>query len=564
MKYPISIIFLLLLLSLNTFSQVPPWAWAKNPGVGYEDIAWGVCTDASGNVYMTGVFSTPSISFGSFTLTNVNPNNDTFDIYLVKYTPNGNVLWAKSAGGRSWDWGRAVTTDLLGNVYLVGDFWSDSITFGNTVLTNHNNVAEGIVFLVKYDSTGNVLWARSAGKTVNQAASTVSTDILGNVYIGGIFQSDTIIFGATTLRNADTTINATSDIFLAKYDSSGNVLWAKRAGGNSDDYINSIKSNAIGEVYVAGYFQSDSIIFGTTILRNTDTMNNTSDIFLVKYDSSGNVVWAKSEGRNQNDCAYSLSLDGSQNIYICGTFQSQTISFDSYTLANSGTNTDDIFIAKYDSVGNVIWVKPAGGTDNDEAISISTDAYGYVYLTGHFFSSTITFGNMVLTNTNSGTTDIFITKYDTSGNTLWAKRTGGNYYDFAGAIANDTLGNLYLVGAFESPLIYFDIYPFTNPSQDKAIFIAKINNSTGNEEIKAFGGVSVYPNPASSTITVKSEELRVKNEEFRVMDVFGRVIHAEILTKPSTEIDVREWSAGVYFYEVRNEQENHRGKIIKE
>ncbi len=563
MKYTILIIVVLLISSSNTFSQAPNWAWAKNPGwYGFEDGASKICVDCLGNVYMTGTYSTPTISFGSFILTNVNAINDTFDIYIAKYDPNGNVLWAKSIGGRSDDFAGSVTTDSFGNVYLVGYFWSDSIIFESITLTNiqgHNGA--GDIFIAKYDSTGNILWAKSAGGYGNDAAIAVSTDFIGNVYVAGGFQSSSITFGTTTLTNSDT-INQVLYLFIAKYDSAGNVLWAKGTGGSYDDGVSSITTDVFGNLYITGGFQSDSITFGTITLINSSA--NLLNMFLVKYDSTGNVIWAKKAGGDNNTEGTSVSTNVYGNIYVCGSFQSHTLNFDSNILTLVGI--EDLFLVKYDSTGNVLWAKGAGGNGGANASSVTVDNLGYVDIAGSFFGSTITIGSTILTNDSSGTMDIFLAKYDSSGNVIWSKSSGGIYNDYANSIISDQLGNIYIAGEFSSPIINFGIYPFTNPSngQDWSIFIAKINNSTGIEEIKAFGGVSVYPNPASSNVIVKSEELRVKSGELRVVDVFGRVINTEVLTKASTEIDVNKWSAGVYFYEVKGEQKTHRGKFIKQ
>src|SRR5690606_28720910 len=121
----------------------------------------------------------------------------------------------------------------------------------------------GDIFLVKYNASGKVLWATHAGGTGNDNSNSVSTDALGNVYITGNFMSESITFGTDTL-----TRKGYSDIFLAKYDARGNALWAKSVGGTKRNYANSVSADASGNVYITGYFDSDSITFGTTTLTN--------------------------------------------------------------------------------------------------------------------------------------------------------------------------------------------------------------------------------------------------------------------------------------------------------
>src|ERR1051326_2300647 len=130
------------------------------------------------------------------------------------------------------------------------------------------------------------LWAKRAGGTVNDFSDAVAVDASGNVFVSGFFQSSTIAFDGFTLTNA----NSLYDIFLAKYDNSGNALWARRAGGDKLDYSYAVAVDASGNVFVSGFFQSSTIAFDGFTLTNA---NSLYDIFLAKYDNSGNALWAR-------------------------------------------------------------------------------------------------------------------------------------------------------------------------------------------------------------------------------------------------------------------------------
>ena len=169
--------------------------------------------------------------------------------------------YTKSAGGTNTDYANSVIVDANGNTYVVGYFSSSSITFGTTTLTNSGSAD---MFIVKYDASGNMLWAKSAGGTSNDYAQSIAVDANGNTYVAGYFNSSSITFGSNTLTNAA----GDYDMFVVKYDASGNVLWAKSAGGTSDDQANSITVDANGNIYVAGSFKSASITFGATTLTN--------------------------------------------------------------------------------------------------------------------------------------------------------------------------------------------------------------------------------------------------------------------------------------------------------
>ena len=314
--------------------------WAKSPVVASNSsiTSYSIALDTLGNSYVAGYFSGSTITFGSTILTNTGQGT----IFLAKYGASGNVLWAKKASGTVNDEAFSVAVDASGNSYLTG-FFSSSIIFGLTTLTNTGGYD---IFLTKYDKNGNVVWAKSAGGTGVEEARSVTVDALGNTYIAGFFGSTTITFGSIILTN--TTNTGTHDVFLTKYDANGNVLWAKSAGGVDGDYAHSVMSDDSGNVYMAGYFLSPSIIFGSYTLTNVDNTGNTSDIFLVRYDKNGNVYWAKSNGGINNDYANCVAVNTHGIAYVAGWFNSPTISFDSNILTNTDNtgNTTDVFLAK--------------------------------------------------------------------------------------------------------------------------------------------------------------------------------------------------------------------------
>ena len=162
---------------------------------------------------------------------------------------------------------------------------------------------------------------------------------------------------------------------------------------------------------------------------NSDTSGNTADLFITKYNTNGNVIWAKNAGGIYSENATSIAIDATNNLYIVGTF-GKKIAFGTIILTNADTltNYQDLFLAKYNSSGNVLWAKRAGGTNNDYPYSVAMKALGGVYIAGNFESSTLAFDTTTLIN--AGNPDVFLAKYDTSGNVLWAKRAGGTGYDY--------------------------------------------------------------------------------------------------------------------------------------
>ncbi|MEO8147333.1 MAG: T9SS type A sorting domain-containing protein [Bacteroidia bacterium] len=515
-------------------------------------------------------------------------------------------LWAKSAGGTSGDYGIDITTDVSGNVLVTGGFESYSITFGTTTLTNVGTY--GDILLVKYNASGNVVWAKSAGGTSDDKAYGICTDANGNVLVTGSFASSSITFGTTTLTNV-----SGSDIFIVKYDASGNVLWAKSAGGTSVDYGFSISTDANGNVLVTGMFTSTSITFGTTTLTNlgisnifvakynasgsvlwaksaagtsnnvggrgistdasgnvlvtgkfksasiafgTITLNNTGgeDFFIVKYDASGNVLWAKSAVGASDDYGAGISTDASGNVMATGSFDSFSITFGTTTLTNTSLSKADIFIVKYDPSGNVQWDQLAGGTFHDYGYSISTDASGNLLVTGSFASPAITFGTTTLTN--AGSDDIFVVKYDGSGNVLWAKSAGGIFLDEVTAICTDASGNAVLTGYLESDSITFGTTTVTNAGPFD-IFVAKLDNTTGIADVFTQPGISIFPNPSNGQFKITSS---FNIDEIKITNLPGQIIYQ---TKPKqNNISLQLDEAGIYFIQITTNKQTITKKLI--
>jgi len=254
-------------------------------------------------------------------------------------------------------------------------------------------------FLSENISSQTWKWAKSGAASSmfgNSSNGKISTDSFGNSYVTGYFKDSTFILNNIVLLSVNKNVNT---LYLAKIDANGNVLWAKTLGGNDDIYGISVYADNNG-VLLSGNFES-TILFNNNISL---TSNGLLDIFVAKFDLNGNVVWAKSAGGLQNDYSFDITMDINGNIFLCGSFQSPTISFGNIVLTHyNGTNVQagDLYIVKYDSNGNPIWSQSAGGNRWDAATSLSTDANGNIYVTGRFSSSAISFGTNVLYSANN-------------------------------------------------------------------------------------------------------------------------------------------------------------------
>ncbi len=529
---------LLMYVSIISKSQIPDWEWAKSVGGLSDDVSRSIATAPDGNVYITGSFLGSNITFGSIMLN----SNGFRNFFLVKYDSDGNVIWAKSAGGNNYDYSCNVATDNSGNVYITGYFRSPSVTFGSTILTNNGNTD---IFLAKYSSDGNVLWAKSAGGDSYEHSYGLTTDTSDNIYITGDFRSTNITFGTVTLTNS----NGGNDIFLAKYDTNGDILWAKNAGINGEDGGNDVTCDLLNNVYLTGQFRSDSIVFDSTVLNNSGS----DDIFLVKYKSDGNVLWAKKAGNTDSDIGKSVAADTSGNVYLTGYFESNNISFGAINLTINGTygypNTD-VFIAKYAPSGTVLWAKNTGNSGTDKGISITTNLSGHnIYLTGIFNSSSISFGSTTLNN--NGDYDIFIVRYDSTGNAGLSKSVGNDKEDAVNKVNVDKFENVYITGYFYSPTITFGTATLTN-NGDYDIFIAKLSKYAVINEFNNIVDIKIFPNPSNGIFNVLINNIAVNSSvNFFVENIYGQTIYKENLKNRAKnftkQIDLSDYSKGIYF-----------------
>jgi len=549
MKQKKLIFTILYFSSILLYGQSPNWQWAKSingPG-SYSNWITKITSDAVGNIYITGYFDSTTINLGGIILTNSDATGYSEDIFLAKYDSSGNVLWAKSAGGGNNDESNSITADKFGNIYITGYFY-DTITFGSIILSSTCNNLMAI-FIAKYDTSGNVIWAKSADCSFNAIANSITSDAFGNVYITGCF-SGQIIFDSDTLTNSGGGYN----IFITKYDSSGNVIWAKStssAGTFLFNYSNSIITDAIGNVYLKGYFDTDSISFGNITLYNS---GSNYIIFIAKYDSSGNVIWAKSGtgfGTFLGTCSNLITTDTTGNIYMTGYTVSSSITFGNQTLNYTAYGGADILIAKFDTSGSIIWAKTVGGLYNDEGFGVCADITGNVYITGFFISPAINFGNTTLNNSSSQYADIFVTKYDSSGNVLWAKSAGGNYDEGGLGITADIMGNIYIAGEFSSSSITFGNSTIYNYSVGRDLFVAKLGSTItkiGNVENKS--SVIVYPNPANEILNIENAEY----SKIAIYNLLGEVVLKTKCNSAFSTINVSALAEGTYIVKVVSEK----------
>lgn len=298
-------------------------------------------------------------------------------------------------------------------------------------------------------------WAITAGGV------DAATDKDGNIYLTGQVH-DSIIIGNTVLRNSV----GYHDIYLAKIDPSGKVIWAKTTPGNNNELATGIALDNAGNIYLHASVKVSDLPF----VFNATTLNTfgSDDFLFAKYDNNGNLIWAQTAGGPGLDFAFSdgITCDGNGNFVVTGKFWEYCV-LGNDTLHGSGTS-EDIMIAKFNTNGDVQWFKGAGGKKSDRGFSLTSDAAGNVYATG-YYTDTAWFDNTMVT-AGDGQAHSYIAKYGAAGQLLWAKSTGGA---FGSNIVVDASAFIYLTGKAGSS----DTFDGIHATGTGYSFLAKCDNT---------------------------------------------------------------------------------------
>ena len=520
------------------------WDWAHGMGNnGGHNYARGVASDTRGNVYVTGEFPS-TIVFGIDTLTTPFTGFIHNAIYLVKYDATGNVLWAKSSKGNFYenDYANAIATDPFGNVYIVGSFFSRQLIFGNDTLTTDSVFNEQSMFIVKYDSLGNALWAKSARATDASfdpswaEATGVCTDVDGNVYLSGDFYSPWIIFGADTLRNLAPSQGM--DDFVVKFNSDGNVLWAKQSlyGSSVNADASKVAVDIAGNVYTAGNFYGTRLVFGSDTIKNLGWEKP----FFVKYDATGNVQWAKSTSNNHLCMISSVATDPTGNVILAGVFQ-DTLVLNEDTLIN--TSPESWFVAKYDSLGNVLWVKNFNAAG--QAYSVVTDGSDNIYVAG----------TLVDTVMSSVGENLDVVKYSPDGTVLWSVAPDYGFARPASIVKDGSGNNLYIAGTYSDSvqLGSTTLDTFSNLGIQN-VFVTKLGIpplASAPALRRVYDDVFSYPNPALSQLVIRSSNEPITN--ISINNIAGQNLRSVgYISQHKVTIDISDLPTGIYLLKVNN------------
>ena len=491
-----------------------------------------IAKDQVGNIFTTGSFVgtvdfDPGAGISNLTSGGIK------DAFITKFDPAGNFIWAKKLGGADNLVDAAstlsITTDLSGNVIVVGNFTGDmdinpdpgSIINLSSIGSSPGTPGPSDAYVLKLNSTGDYLWSQRIGSTSTTSgefANTVATDNIGNVYVGGSFA------GITDFDASAATVNATpvalSDIYILKLSATGSFGFVKTMGGTGTEVANAITIDGAGNIYTTGSFTLTADFDPSASAANL-TSNGSGDIFVSKLNNLGNYVWAKSFGSNVTNFAdqgNAIFVDEAGNVYTTGSFRgvnaANPIDF------NPGTGTDnilnvgasDMFISKLDAAGNYLWAKTTGSTTNDIGYAISSDPEGNIYILGSFsgnadFDPDPTIDNFITPTAASGggnSTDLFLTKFDETGVFVSVNTIGSNGTDIGYGLIIDGASNIFIAGLFSGTADFDPAATIVNfsPASTSDAFVTKWNFCTNIGALPTTPKTKVKPVGALNLATI--------------------------------------------------------------
>lgn len=544
-------------LTVGVSAQTMQCIWGKSYGNPFQSEGpSGMAIDNSGNTYLTGFFYGSSVKFDSFTVSKIGNNGGSPTSFFAKLDESGKVQWANGPLGVSTSWGVAV--DQSGNSFFCGRY-SDSIHFDGIRLIDTS--AKSPVYVAKYDANGNAKWVIQLSGMAD--CNAIATDTEGNIFIAGSFSNYPLSYESVVLQNLP---YSDVNVFLLKLSPQGHLIWARspvvstwKDRSNANEAWG-LGTDADGSVFISGYYNGERISFGSHSLSNQGKGNN---LFVVKYDKNGNVLWAN-QANGLFQSRMKLSVSNAGDAFVTGYYVGRNVTFGNNYLLNSDTSGGwpDIFLARYNANGSLVFANSYGGQGIDESNGICLEPTGNCWISGTFRSSTLRFGDYQLAN--YGGERAFLSRFDSNGNALWADVLKGNATDGAYNVAINLSGQVMVSGWFSSrPLRIGNVW--LNNSDTTAgtsdMFVAMLDRSTGVEEsLQKESAFSVFPNPTTGKFAVKAN---LAQGDYLLFDGSGRTIDKGRLEFVNGIADVNvELSEGVYFLTVLDSDNTLSVKLV--
>lgn len=480
----LSTIIILLVTTHFSFAQNKLAVLYSSSGMEYGKAS---AIDADNN-YINGALFQNTINVNTSGTTNLTSSGIATEFALTKYNANGQLVWAKRIGGANTSEApHGIDCDAAKNIYVTGYFGSTTITGpvacsfnpngGNTVMSEGNEDC----FVAKYDENGNHIWSfglGNAAQNTQERAWDIAVDAAGNSYVGGGFQGTMNFNPLGAAMNVSLT-DGLVGLFIAKYNTNGICQWVIpiNAQCNSvftEGYI-TFDLDASGNLFATGNFRGTNVNLNPNGTATTLSSNGNCDMFVAKYNTSnGTLNWVKQIGSTAQDLVSpgALRCDNNGNPYFTGRLSgTNTVDFDPSAAVTTVVNSA-LYIASFDTNGNLRYAKGMSSSTGDGGHRISFDNNNNVYIAG-WMNGTATFGTITRT-ANSTTADVFLAKYNNDLTTCnWAFNFGGT-----GSTDNSICAGL-VVDMQNNPIITGQLYGTNadvDPSTDALNFSSIGNN----------------------------------------------------------------------------------------
>ncbi|MBK9800790.1 MAG: T9SS type A sorting domain-containing protein [Bacteroidetes bacterium] len=542
MKKLVSILYI---LTLTLYSYAQNWQWAKSIHGPNSDFALIACVDNQGNSYVIGAFQSNTCIFDTDTLNGSGYSTH----YLAKYSPSGNIIWAKKTGNSfSLNCNSGIfklVYDSLSNSLLFAGAVGSNFQLNSTTVTSSPGDMDAI--FGKANLNGDVLWYHTITGNGSQSGNTIDFDGAGNVYAIGTSNSAFNV-GNDSLQ---------AGVFLIKYDSNGNQILVKKIT-NSASFQSMDLQVTQNNFYISGYsgtsFMFDTVSFVFTFQKIPKVIS--------KFNLNGELQWAKAAGAlRYGSFVNRIAIDLNENIYTMFTIG------DSATIGNQTVfkiGWGDMILAKHDSSGNFISFQRIDMSAIAEGVwDIASDNMGDLYITGEF-GGTAHFGNNTITSSNSR--DLFLAKYTPNGACI-------GVYNFGNAkglaVAIDNTNNPIVSGTFINT-VNIGTTSFTcNNTYDA--FVAKHDAITGinnQQKMASNNQLLIYANPNSGkcNITVPTDMLHQNNLVLSIYNSQGKIIQQQTVTtsQQKIKINIESEASGIYNAVLSNGTKSYSGKIVFE
>lgn len=507
------------------------WELVQQFGNNGGESCQALVTDLQDNIYISGGFDA-NFELGN---TELSPVGD-IDIYLSKLGENGEVQWAVSGGSIEDDEVSEIAIDSENNVYWTGMYWLDA-DFGDTTLSVESS--SRAIFIIKYNTDGALLWAKSFDGTGLKQVSDIAIDDNNDMYLTGYFENTLTLDDWTLTAIGDT------DMFVAKMTADGEMIWANRLGLEGETLGISLAVDSGKNVVIGGHYEGEIAFMEDTIQSNTPDF----DVFVCKFAANGEVLWGRKAGGVFPSENTEIAVADTDNIYVTGTFLGVLKLTEEIELQTSGFNKN-IYLLHYDQDGTPLWAKSIGGLEDEEVKDMVLQNQT-IAMSGNFV------GQMMvddLSITHDATIfNGFVAGFSLDGDAKWLEKMTASELLLGEEVFINRESQVLTAGIFtETATFSPGNYP-SNGSFD--VFLARLNQEiTPVKNVKKNTPIfSIFPNPTTEYLFIKTDE---PTFVLKIIDVHGLVVKEFETTR---FVNVNDLDTGIYYVLM----ETNDGRFIK-